>query len=888
MPPLVRRLGRSLLRRSPTLRLVWRRLRRRPTAHVDVDLVVHQREVYRKALKSPVAEFTVLYESYAGKGMQCNPEAVFRYLLDHPAYRHLTHVWALDDPAARPALVAEFAHHERVTFVRFRSDRYFTVLGTAHYLINNVTFPPEFVKRPDQVYVNTWHGIPMKQLGYDVTDGAHLNRNVFRNFLNADYLLSGNDFMTSAMYLGCYKLTNVFAGTIVHVGTPRLDRQLDAGAHREDVLAAVAASGTVLKPGFRYVLFAPTWRGASVTKPADAVDEWVTLVRTVNRQLSRHKVQVLLRVHQSLEKRVLARTDIRHHLVAGTVTTNEICAAVDGLITDYSSIYFDFLLERKPVFFFLPDLEDYEQSQGLLLDPRDRFGPVSRDALALVDDLVDTYADQGAVMDQARWQQEVDRFLPQEDGNACARLADVVFNGRPVPAGSVVAPRDGRTTMLVYASGLQRNGITHALINVMKQVDATRYDVTVVHLEPKDDDRVHVALMPPHVRMLERVGGLNVTRAERTVWEDLLFSDPDRLIDEQFGHDIAQSEWRRCFGGARFDSIVDFQGYSPFWSVILNQGDARHRAIWQHNDLYEETLKTVDGHRRHEKSLHAVFQLYGRYESIVSVSPALAAVNSRKLAQFATARQFTSAVNLVDHHGVQHRAGIRPTVAVEAEAGRSLVVDGTSIRADFSRLRALYSLEELRDAYHQEVAIERWLRPERGLFTFVTVGRLSPEKNHVRLVQAFAQVHEQFPETQLVIIGEGPLRGELTQLIRQLGLTSHVVLAGHLPNPHRVMVAAECFVLSSDYEGQPLVLLEAMVLGLPIVTTDFESVAGVMAKAQGRVVARHVDALAEGMLEAVKGDIPGPTFDADEYNQQALAQFYAATSPATATTSASA
>ena len=104
-----------------------------------------------------------------------------------------------------------------------------------------------------------------------------------------------------------------------------------------------------------------------------------------------------------------------------------------------------------------------------------------------------------------------------------------------------------------------------------------------------------------------------------------------------------------------------------------------------------------------------------------------------------------------------------------------------------------------------------------------------------------------------------------------------VTFTGQLDNPYPVMAGADCFVLTSDYEGQPIVLLEALVLGLPIVTTDFDTVDGALPPGTGRVVARTVDAVADGLRGFLRGEVTAAPFDDEAYNADAMAEFYLAT-----------
>lgn len=102
----------------------------------------------------------------------------------------------------------------------------------------------------------------------------------------------------------------------------------------------------------------------------------------------------------------------------------------------------------------------------------------------------------------------------------------------------------------------------------------------------------------------------------------------------------------------------------------------------------------------------------------------------------------------------------------------------------------------------------------------VSVGRLVEQKNHKLLIDAFSAVHERYPEYRLYIYGEGHLRQELEMQIRALGLSGTVFLPGVVPDVHSRIADAEMFVLSSDYEGLSNALLEAMMIGLPCISTD--------------------------------------------------------------------
>lgn len=102
----------------------------------------------------------------------------------------------------------------------------------------------------------------------------------------------------------------------------------------------------------------------------------------------------------------------------------------------------------------------------------------------------------------------------------------------------------------------------------------------------------------------------------------------------------------------------------------------------------------------------------------------------------------------------------------------------------------------------------------------VAVGRLSPQKNYPMLLRAFKIVHDEHPEYILRIFGEGREQKVLEELVQELHLQEYVIFEGFCMNVHEKIIDADIFVMSSDFEGMPNVLLEAMAMGFPVISTD--------------------------------------------------------------------
>lgn len=807
-------------------------------------------EIHAHWRRQPVVAGSVFYESFSGNGMLDNPEALFRELLAAPDLQGLTHIWALSDFDRYRSAVEEFAGDDRVSFVRYGSASYYRALATSQYLVNNATFPPDFSKRPGQTYLNTWHGTPLKRMGYDIEDGALGTANILRNFVQADYLLSANPFMSEQMYETAYKLTGVYRGALVEEGYPRIDRQLLDASGRDDVRRRLVAAGIPLGDR-KIVLYAPTWKGATFGRPTDDLDELLDHIHRIEEQLDTSRYVVLLKTHQSVHKLAVDRPELTRLLVPNEIPTNLVLGASDLLISDYSSIFFDFLQTGRPIVFFTPDLADYAGTRGLYFEPDEWPGPVYESAKEVGEAIARIAADDDRVPEEARerYTSMRSRFTPYEDGAASARVVDIVFRGKRdgyrIRTG---LDHDGREKILLYLGGMRPNGITTSALNLLNNLDHERYDVSALFSQSRSAATIaKQRQIHPAVRQFPRVGGMNGTKLLHLARH--LHFRRGRIAehaDMPAQNALWDDEWYRCFGESRFDYVVDFSGYGPFWATLLLHSPDAQRTIWLHNDLAADAHREVNGEKKMLHSLTQIFTLYEQYDHLVSVSPTLAEINREALSQYAAPEKFLSALNTVDaEHILENAQADLHELAFDEETG---------------------TLPEWAQA----------LLADDDITTFVNVGRLSPEKNQSRLVRAFAAVHAENPRTRLVIVGSGPLADDLEALVAELGLEGAVFLTGMQRNPHAIMAKADCFVLSSDYEGQPMVILEALVLDLPIVTVEFASAKNALPAGSGLVVPQTDEGVAEGLRAYLAGAVPASHFDYFAYNRKAVGEFFRA------------
>ena len=174
------------------------------------------------------------------------------------------------------------------------------------------------------------------------------------------------------------------------------------------------------------------------------------------------------------------------------------------------------------------------------------------------------------------------------------------------------------------------------------------------------------------------------------------------------------------------------------------------------------------------------------------------------------------------------------------------------------------------------VSVEGAVRRESEGFRVVTAGRLAEQKNHKMLMDAMERVTREIPEARCTIYGEGELRSELEDYVREKGLEGTVFLPGHVLDIHEKIADASVFVLTSEYEGLPNALIEAMMLGIPCITTDYPGAEEVMRDGvTGLIVPRgDGNALARKLILLARDRETGSTLgrnaqrDAEEYRTE--------------------
>jgi len=357
-------------------------------------------------------ERSVVFECFYGRQVSCHPRALLE-----PLRQRLdgwTPYWVVS-----PGYT--YAPPGTIPLVRWSSEWY-ERCATTSLLVSNSGLAPQFRKQPDQVVLQTWHGTPLKRIGLDMLTFDHFRSSYRRERVieaqQWSYLVSPSAFCSEI-----FPRAFAYDGPLLEVGSPRNDCLVKPPPAAE--IAGIRRR-LGITDGSRVVLYAPTWRDNDKRSGS-----WVGNVPFDLSAAARAvgpDVVILFRAHSNISRLSLLSDEPNVVNVSDYPDIQDLYLASDALITDYSSVMFDFACLGRPMGFHCPDLEEYrDELRGWYFDLEQAApGPITRELTAFPE-LVDAVLNDGKqIVASAAYRAFGDRFCASERGDAAERVADTV------------------------------------------------------------------------------------------------------------------------------------------------------------------------------------------------------------------------------------------------------------------------------------------------------------------------------------------------------------------------------------------------------------------------------------------------------------------------------
>lgn len=370
--------------------------------------------------KMPVRKDWIMLESFFGKSYSDSPKYLYEYLQKTRGDQY-RYIWVMQQKS--PALQKTGKH----TTCKMNSLRYVYYAARCGYRIFNVRQPAWSKKRKSIVFLETWHGTPLKKLAFDLDDLHSASQNAktlfYEHSREWNYLVSANRFSTD-VFERCFVYNR---DKILEYGYPRNDILYAAN---KDEIAAEVKRELGIPEGKRVILYAPTWRddefyGKGKYKFSLAMD-----LDRMRREFSADSV-ILLRTHYYIAD-ILDLSEYAGFVYNGSryEDISRLYLASDICITDYSSVFFDYANLKRPILFFAYDFDKYkDELRGFYIDMEKELpGPI----LKTNDEVVEALHHMDSVTEQykERYDEFYERFCSVDDGHASERIIEKVFGER--------------------------------------------------------------------------------------------------------------------------------------------------------------------------------------------------------------------------------------------------------------------------------------------------------------------------------------------------------------------------------------------------------------------------------------------------------------------------
>ncbi|HWI47479.1 MAG TPA: CDP-glycerol:glycerophosphate glycerophosphotransferase, partial [Rummeliibacillus sp.] len=376
------------------------------------------RQIYRDVfMKLPLKEKKVVFESFLGKQYADSPKAIYEYMVEqYPEYEF---VWIFNETGRK--LPGNAKQVKRLSLA------YYYHMATSKYWVSNMRQPLHLKKREGNIFLETWHGTPLKRLVFDMDEVYSANPKYKKNFYQQsrlwDYLIAANPY-SSEIFKSAFK----FDKKMLEYGYPRNDTLYQN--NNEDYITKVKKSLN-MPLDKKVILYAPTWRDDEFYEAGKYKFDLKFDLQKLREKLGDDYV-IILRMHYFIADNLniegyegFVYNLSKHDDIA------DLYLISDMLITDYSSVFFDYSNLRRPILYYAYDLENYrDKLRGFYLDYENEMpGPI----LKTTDEIID--AVQNIDQINAQYKDKYNNFYDQiccwETGHATEKIVHEVFKKSP-------------------------------------------------------------------------------------------------------------------------------------------------------------------------------------------------------------------------------------------------------------------------------------------------------------------------------------------------------------------------------------------------------------------------------------------------------------------------
>ena len=373
----------------------------------------------KRSLGKKVDAKLMIFNAFNGKSYADSPKAIYKYMLNSEKYKDYKFVWSFKNPENYEFL----KENDRTIVIKHGGKIYEQYLAKAKYWVFNYRAADHQYPKKNQVYVQCWHGTPLKRLGYDLenTNNVLNTKNEVRYKYKIDakkfkYMVSPSSF-TTEKFISAWNLKEAKKeDCIIEKGYPRNDFLYNYTKNDvRDIKKKLGIEGINKK----IILYAPTWRDNQHTSGVGYTYKTAIDFDYLKEKLEQDYI-ILFRAHYL----VASEFDFKKYEgfiydVSRFDDINELYVISDLLITDYSSVFFDYANLKRPIIFYMYDLAEYQnETRGFYLDLKELPGNIVKTEKDLIQEINNKF------VYNEKYKAFNKKYNYLEDGNASERVVN--------------------------------------------------------------------------------------------------------------------------------------------------------------------------------------------------------------------------------------------------------------------------------------------------------------------------------------------------------------------------------------------------------------------------------------------------------------------------------
>lgn len=686
------------------------------------------------------------------------------------------------------------------------------VMNTAKYIITDHVLVKRYIRKDDQVIIYLWDEIPLKTLGRDNPYQEHEIAHIQQTIISSDYILFPNDYAKEKV-LNAYMMEKIYPEKILIEEFPRNYLTFNS-KRKEEILSELDLAG---KSVIAYISTRRMWGG----KHANIENALLELDKNLNDD------QVLfVKLHEYNQERVNFK-DLKHiEEFPNEYDFYEMLNCVDTLVTAYNNVLFDFAKHGKVI------LYNYGNEE-IAVKESESYIPYDELPFPQVETVEEMIKEINAPKEYDD-REFLEKYCRQNGENSAEKICRHIFKGENLCREERI--ENDKPNILIYGGALLNNGITSSLVNLLNNIDREKYNIFISFRQWEEyilENHRHIyEIMPDDVEFWPLRDKFMLTDDERILLDDFLYSEEYDPCSKRL-EKVLKRELKRQYPKNIFQSVVNFDGYGIEQNLMFSRFDSK-TSIWVHNDMLQE-IETRD-----IQNMNVLKDCYNNYDSVALVSPDLIG----KTTHISGREDNIKIVHNINNYKRTIEKGNK-----EIFTNKNTEVVSRNIAGIGGALES----------------------PGKKI---ITIGRFSPEKGHIRLLNAFDKLCEDYPDTQLIIIGgHGPLYYKTKEMIFNLKHGKNVTLVKWISNPMPILKQCDLFILSSFYEGWPMVLMEADTLNVPVLVTDIIGTQWTRDYG-GTIVENSEEGILNGLYDFMNGKEERLNIDFEGYNKNAVEEFY--------------